>query len=128
MSELVVALLPPDPGVPRPVAASVPVAPAGLQDTARFDAAFAAAGAGEAAPASQPDAARLLLEPLERLNAGARALGEAAARAASGAELRPSELLLLTVRAHEFLFECQITSSVAAKSADGVQELFRQQS
>jgi hypothetical protein len=115
VSELIVELLPGT--LPGPLAAPPAPPPPAVQEVARFEAAL-----------QDADAARALLEPLERLNAGARSLADAAARYAGGGELKPSEMLLLTVRAHEFLFECQVTSTVANKASDGVQELFRQQS
>lgn len=123
MSEFSVELLPAGPGEPGAIAAPAAAPAPAVQDVARFEAALH----GAASPEST-DAVRSLLEPLDRLNAGARELADAASRYASGGELKPSEMLLLTVRAHEFLFECQVASNVANKAADGVQELFRQQS
>lgn len=43
-------------------------------------------------------------------------------------DLKPSELMMLTMRSHEFLFHCELVSNVANRSSDGVQQLFRQQS
>jgi hypothetical protein len=42
--------------------------------------------------------------------------------------LKPSELMMLTMRSHEFLFHCELTANVANRSSDGMQQLFRQQS
>jgi hypothetical protein len=34
----------------------------------------------------------------------------------------------MMVTTQKFMFECQLTSSVANRTSDGIQELFRQQS
>lgn len=44
-----------------------------------------------------------------------------------GRALTPSEMVLLTVKCHEFMFHCQLTSNVANRTSDGLQQLFRQQ-
>jgi hypothetical protein len=33
----------------------------------------------------------------------------------------------LTVQCHEFMFNCQLTSNIANRTSDGLQQLFRQQ-
>ena len=72
---------------------------------------------------------RALFEPLDRVDARARSLADYAEEArASGNELTPSEIVSLTVRSQEFMFEAQLTANVANRSADGLQQLFRQQS
>jgi hypothetical protein len=42
--------------------------------------------------------------------------------------LSPSEMVALTVRSQEFMFHSQLTANIANRTADGVQQLFRQQS
>ena len=59
---------------------------------------------------------------VERLNS------EAAPFTAGEKDMSPGDMLSLTVRCHEFLFHCQLTSNVANRSSEGVQQLFRQQS
>jgi hypothetical protein len=68
-----------------------------------------------------------LLDPLLGLNSGSQRLA-AEATQASGADLKPSELMMLTMRSHEFLFNCQLVTNIANRSSDGVQQLFKQQS
>jgi hypothetical protein len=46
---------------------------------------------------------------------------------ASGGQLTPGEIVQLTMKCQEFMFQCQLTSNIANRSADGVQQLFRQQ-
>ena len=46
----------------------------------------------------------------------------------SGDELSPSEIVMLTAKSQEFMFHSQLTSNVANRTADGLQQLFRQQS
>ena len=41
--------------------------------------------------------------------------------------LTPGEIIELTMRCQEFMFHCQLTSNIANRSSDGVQQLFRQQ-
>ena len=72
--------------------------------------------------------AEALLDPLGDIDRRAAELGEDAATAtASGGELTPGEILDLTVRSQEFMFHSQLTANVANRTADGLQQLFRQQ-
>jgi hypothetical protein len=41
--------------------------------------------------------------------------------------MKPGDMLMMTMRAHEFLFHCELTSNVANRSSEGVQQLFREQ-
>ncbi len=74
-------------------------------------------------------AARALWRPFDHINGEAAALGsDARAAAAAGREMTPGELMSLTVRCQEFMFHCQLTSNIANRTSDGLQQLFRQQS
>ena len=42
--------------------------------------------------------------------------------------MSPGEMVMLTVRCQEFMFHCQLTSNIANRTSDGLQQLFRQQS
>ena len=46
---------------------------------------------------------------------------------AAGRDMSPSEMVQLTVRCQEFMFHCQLTSNIANRTSDGLQQLFRQQ-
>jgi hypothetical protein len=81
--------------------------------------------AAEAPPA--PNTTLALLEPFAGLNAGSSALAQHAG-AINGAHMRPSDVMELTMRTHEFVFRCEMTATVANRSSDGAQTLFRQQS
>lgn len=73
--------------------------------------------------------AEALFAPLEYINQEAGALVEYAQNAvASGNELSPSEVVMLTARSQEFMFHSQLTANVANRTAEGLQTLFRQQS
>jgi hypothetical protein len=64
----------------------------------------------------------------DSLTDGAKSIKtEANAMSAKG-EMSPSEMIHLTMRCHEFMFRCQLTSNAANKTSDGIQQLFRQQS
>jgi hypothetical protein len=52
---------------------------------------------------------------------------KASEAASSGATLSPGEMIMLSVRCQEFMFHCQLTSNVANRTSDGLQQLFRQQ-
>ena len=83
----------------------------------------AAAGQGPSA------VGEAMFEPLDRIDARAKSLVEYAQSALeSDNELTPSEIVMLTARSQEFMFEAQLTANVANRSADGLQQLFRQQS
>jgi hypothetical protein len=67
-----------------------------------------------------------LLNPLLNLNSESLRMTQNADRAAQ-TEMKPSELMQLTMRSHEFLFHCELVANVANRSSDGMQQLFRQQ-
>ena len=72
---------------------------------------------------------KAIVEPLDYINKEAGALIEYAENAVkSGDELSPSEIVMLTAKSQEFMFHSQLTSNVANRTADGLQQLFRQQS
>jgi hypothetical protein len=102
-----------------------------LSDIAGFQHATAGAHARiEARPAVEPSqAAQQLMKPFEQINAQASqiALDANAARGA-GRDMTPSEMVNLTMRCQEFMFNCQLTSNIANRTSDGLQQLFRQQS
>ena len=50
------------------------------------------------------------------------------AMSASATEMTPGQMLEMTMQCHQFLFQSQLTSNVANRTSDGVQQLFRQQS
>jgi hypothetical protein len=82
---------------------------------------------GTASTPSGHNAVSALLDPLMNLNSTSTRLAERSGRVAL-ADMKPSELMMLTMRSHEFLFNCQLVANVANRSSDGVQQLFRQQS
>jgi hypothetical protein len=69
-----------------------------------------------------------IMDAIGGLNAQASALKIAARDAmAQGGALSPGEMIMLSMRCNEFLVQCQLTSNIATRSADGVQQLFREQ-
>jgi hypothetical protein len=97
------------------------------QMAGQFDAALAQSGA--VAPAGEvPPAIKNMLSQLDKVNGEARAVTDYAKTAeASGGELTPGEVVQLTMRCQEFMFHCQLTSNIANRSSDGIQQLFKQQ-
>jgi hypothetical protein len=100
-------------------------ASASAESVSRFEQAHARAV--ERLGNTEPSGISSFLDPLLKLNTDSTALA-ARANPAAGAEMRPSELMMLTMRSHEFLFHCELVANVANRSSDGVQQLFRQQS
>ncbi len=107
---------------------------AGVSDVMGFQNALA--GAKPAQPPVAADSAdaitpalRGMFNALERVNGEAKQVAEFATKAqASGNDMSPGEVIQLTMRCHEFMFHCQLSSSVANRTSDGLQQLFRQQS
>ena len=98
-------------------------------DVAGFERALAGAVQRLGANEAPGQAMQRLVQPLDHINAEAATLGrDARAAAASGQELTPGELVNLTVRCQEFMFHCQLTSNIANRTSEGLQQLFRQQS
>jgi hypothetical protein len=72
---------------------------------------------------------KAVIKPLDYINTEAESIVNYAKSAVqSGNELTPSEIVMLTARSHEFMFHCQLTSNIANRTSDGLQQLFRQQS
>ncbi len=95
----------------------------------RFAAALdQAASASSASRADMPAPINNVLRALDGIDVQARSVTDFAQSAqASGGELTPGEVVELTMKCQEFMFQCQLTSNIANRSADGVQQLFRQQ-
>ena len=102
-----------------------------LTDLGSFQQSLAqAASRLEARPVQAPgEAAKQLMRPFEHINGEAARLSlDASAAKASGHDMSPGEMVQLTVRCQEFMFHCQLTSNIANRTSDGLQQLFRQQS
>jgi hypothetical protein len=103
------------------------------QGAGRFQEAMSRATAqldatGATNPTNPSNDAMAILKPLLDLNSNSMQLADQAGIAAGQKDLKPGELMMLTMRSHEFLFACELTSNVANRSSDGLQQLFRQQS
>jgi len=70
-----------------------------------------------------------LMKPFDHINTeSARLSDDAKAAQAKGAEMTPGDMMMLTMRCQEFMFHCQLTSNIANRASDGLQQLFKQQS
>jgi len=115
--------------------AAPPAAPTSF-DISHFQAAYdAAAVRAPPGPAEVPkvasgeaDSLRSVMVMLQGLNGRAASLGEVAAQFEGAQRLEPGDILQMTLLAQEFLFHCELTSNVASRTSDGVQQLFREQS
>ncbi|MBE1161425.1 hypothetical protein [Dyella acidiphila] len=111
--------------------------PAHVDDVAKFRQSFA-----DAAPASVSQAEqvtpvpqelsagiKVVLNQFDSLNGHATQLGKLANEMSSSAsDLKPGQIMDMTMRCQEMVFQAELTSNVANRSSDGVQQLFRQQS
>jgi hypothetical protein len=89
----------------------------------------ASQASGVAAPEALDPSVKAMFNQLEKVNGEAKSVSEyAKAAQASGMEMSPGEVVNLTMRCHEFMFHCQLTSNIANRTSDGIQQLFRQQS
>jgi hypothetical protein len=69
-----------------------------------------------------------LFKPLEHIDGEATSLHKAADTAqAAGNDLTPSEMVTLSMRCQEFMFDSELTANVANQTSDGLQQLFKQQ-
>ncbi|HSW05254.1 hypothetical protein [Aquabacterium sp.] len=101
-----------------------------LSDIGGFQQALSGAQARlEARPVGAPsEAVKQLMTPFEHINNEASRLSlDANAAQRAGRDMSPSEVVMLTVRCQEFMFHCQLTSNIANRTSDGLQQLFRQQ-
>ena len=74
------------------------------------------------------EATKQVMKPFEHINGEAtRLAADAEASKASGKEMSPSEMVSMSVRCQQFMFHCQLTSNIANRTSDGLQQLFRQQ-
>lgn len=121
----------------QPAAASPAQSPqASAYDIREFAAAFdrgsapgAAGGVAQAGAAEPSQGTRAVLAALDNLNGGAESIGQASQSiSANAAELTPGEMIQMTMKCHQFMFTSQLTSNVANRTSDGIQQLFRQQS
>lgn len=77
---------------------------------------------------NMPTPVKGMFDALDQVNVQARSVSDYATTAeASGGQLTPGEIVQLTMKCQEFMFQCQLTSNIANRSSDGVQQLFRQQ-
>ena len=97
-------------------------------DVALFGDSMSAAAARLEAGGSAMPVTEMMMEPLGAIDREATALGDLAREMqASGLEMTPSELVTLTVHSQEFMFHSTLTANVANRTADGLQQLFKQQ-
>ncbi|WP_157510965.1 hypothetical protein [Frateuria sp. Soil773] len=111
-------------------------APAHLDDVAKFKQSFADAAPKPAAteavtPVSHElsPSLKAVLGQFDSLNGQASRLGKLSeAMKANSRDLSPGQIIDMTLKCHELVFQAELTSNVANRSSEGVQQLFRQQS
>jgi len=112
-------------------------APAHVDDIAKFRQSFADAAPTNvvqteqvaAVPQELSSSIKAVLNQFDSLNSRASQIGKLAnGMRSSGRDLAPSQVIDMTMRCQEMVFQAELTSNVANRSSDGVQQLFRQQS
>lgn len=99
---------------------------AGVSEPAQASGTEAVSGAAQA---EQSQGTQMMISAFDNLNSNAKSIEELAKTMSSTAgDLTPSSMLEMTMLSHKFLFQSQLTSNVANRTSDGVQQLFRQQS
>ena len=115
-----------------PTQTAGPAASVSIYDVARFQEAYANAASTQVTTPMAVEAIspgfKAVLQNFESLNGRVGNLGELAAGINAGREPTPGEMMQMTVKCHEFLFHAELTSNVANRTSDGIQQLFRQQS
>lgn len=83
----------------------------------------------QAAPTGDSATTKMMVSAFDSLNGTAKNI-EALSRSmsASATQMTPGQMLEMTMQCHQFMFQSQLTSNVANRTSDGVQQLFRQQS
>lgn len=100
----------------------------GQDSAAEFQASLKAAATEHMGGAEMNPAVRDMLGTLDKVNGEAKSVADYAKSVqASGGEMTPGEIVQLTMKCQEFMFHCQLTSNIANRSSEGVQQLFRQQ-
>ena len=87
------------------------------------------AAAGVAPTSSPSESMRAFAAFADNINGGASNI-EALTQKMSSTEFasKPSAMLEVTMACQQFMFKAQLTSNVANRTSDGIQQLFRQQS
>ena len=83
----------------------------------------------DVASTQQSEGMRAVLSAFENLNGGAESINSMSqVMSANSADLTPGAMLKMTMECHQLLFKAELTSNVANRTSDGVQQLFKQQS
>jgi hypothetical protein len=95
---------------------------------AQWQATFEKVKLSQAQNTTDNRALQSIASSFDSLTDGAKSIKTEANALTAKGEMSPSEMIHLTMRCHEFMFRCQLTSNAANKTSDGIQQLFRQQS
>lgn len=113
-------------------AAQGAASPPQIIDVANFEAALGAVEKPpqvEPVPESQSSGFKSAVGVLDSLNGGIESIGaDAQSILANTEQMTPGDMITLTMKAHHFLFQSELTANIANRTSEGVQQLFRQQS
>jgi hypothetical protein len=111
-----------------PSGSSVQATTSSARMEAQFQNAVSNAGLNASSTSGPSQVMQSMFNALDQVNGQARSVSDYANKAeADGGSLTPGEIVQLTMRCNEFMFQCQLTSNIANRSSDGIQQLFRQQ-
>ncbi|MCD9029458.1 hypothetical protein LDO26_14785 [Luteimonas sp. BDR2-5] len=118
------------PAANQPVAAAYEVQQfAEAMNRASNPATNAAQDVANVGPSEPSEGMRMLMSAVNNLNGGAESINSLAkSMTANVGEMTPGQVMEMTMKSHHFLFQCEMTSNVANRTSDGIQQLFRQQS
>ena len=94
----------------------------------QFDGTVQTASAISSSQATDSSAVRAVFDPLDKINNISESFMFNAETLATKPEISPGDMLMTMVNVQKFMLQCQAASSVANRTSDGIQELFKQQS
>jgi hypothetical protein len=94
----------------------------------QFDGTTQATNAVDLSVAKESTAVKAMFDPLDKINNISENFMFNAETLAAKPEISPGDMLMTMVNVQKFMLQCQAASSVANRTSDGIQELFKQQS
>lgn len=102
---------------------------AAMERTGNTQGPQAAAAPSVSEPGATSDGMKALLAGFDNINGGAENIRQlSTSLSANASDFSPGEVMQMTMRCQQFMFQCELTSNVANRTSDGIQQLFRQQS
>ena len=94
----------------------------------QFDTMVQTTGPTSSSATTDSSAVKAMFDPLDKINNISENFMFNAETLATKPEISPGDMLMTMVNVQKFMLQCQAASSVANRTSDGIQELFKQQS